>query len=392
MAAGIVTRHARDCRSRDGARCSCSPFYEAWVYLARDRKRVTRSFRDLKEAKGWRADALSAAHKGRLRPPAPKTLREAADEWLDLVESGRLGNRKGEPYKPSTLRGYRRDLEVRILPELGPMRLSDLRRADVQALADELTASGASASSVQNALDPLRVICGRALRRDLIAIDPTEGLELRRPRGRRDRIASPEEASALLEALEPDERALYATALYAGLRRGELRALQWAEIDLEAREIHVRRGWDDEEGEITGKSEAAERTVPIIDRLAAELAAHKLRSRRRGDELVFGRTATDPFVPSTVRSRAHRAWKAGELAEVWKQADPIGLHEARHMFASLMIAAGVNVKALSEFMGHASISITFDIYGHLMPGGVAEARERIDAYLGRPTSGLRRVK
>jgi integrase len=246
----------------------------------------------------------------------------------------------------------------------------------VQDLADRLTAGGASASSVQNCLDPLRVIFGRALRRDLIAVDPTEGLELRRPRGRRDRIAAPEEAAALLAALPDAERALWATAFHVGLRRGELRGLQWADVDLEAREIRVRRGWDDEEGEISGKSDAAMRTVPIIDVLAPELAAHELRTGRRRDELVFGRTAELPFVPSTVRNRARAAWTAAEL-------DPIGLHEARHTFASTMIAAGVNMKALSEFMGHASIKMTMDVYGHLMPGGIAEARERIDSYLGR---------
>ena len=70
------------------------------------------------------------------------------------------------------------------------------------------------------------------------------------------------------------------------------------------------------------------------------------------------------------------AWKAAELT-------PIGLHEARHTFAPLMIAAGVNARALSTYMGHASVSITFDRYGHLMPGSVSEAAGMLDAYLAR---------
>jgi integrase len=128
----------------------------------------------------------------------------------------------------------------------------------------------------------------------------------------------------------------------------------------------------------------------MISRLSTELAAHELRTGRRGDDLVFGRTATLPFYPSTVRSRAHRAW-TDALVKKWGQAEPIGLHEARHTFASVMIAAGVNAKALSEFMGHASIAITFNVYGHLMPGGVAEARDRIDKYLdgSAPSRGKR---
>lgn len=258
-----------------------------------------------------------------------------------------------------------------------------------------MTASGLSASTVQNSLDPLRVIYRRAIRRDLVSTDPTKELELRRPSGRRERIASPDEARTLLDALPVEDRALWATALYGGLRRGELRALRWSDIDLEGRVIRVERGWDQEEGEQDGKSKAARRTVPIIGRLAPILAAHKLATGRDGDALVFGAEAERSFDPSTIRRRALAAWgwrqgpnpkkRGGPRTVLLRTRDdalePIGLHEARHTFASLMIAAGCNAKALSKIMGHATIGITFDTYGHLMRGGEDEARERVDLYL-----------
>ncbi len=128
------------------------------------------------------------------------------------------------------------------------------------------------------------------------------------------------------------------------------------------------------EGEQDGKSAAADRCVPILELLAPELAAHKLRTRGDGDALVFGRTATDIFIPSTVRSRALKAWEKAKL-------QPIGLHEARHTCASILIAAGVNAKALSVIMGHATISMTFDVYGHMMPGGLEAAAATANAYL-----------
>lgn len=93
----------------------------------------------------------------------------------------------------------------------------------------------------------------------------------------------------------------------------------------------------------------------------------------RGDDLAFGRTPVSPFVASTVRSRARRAWLP--------KLEPIGLHECRHTFASLLIDAGANAKAIQEFMGHATIQMTFDRYGHLMPGRRDEVRARMDAYL-----------
>jgi integrase len=89
---------------------------------------------------------------------------------------------------------------------------------------------------------------------------------------------------------------------------------------------------------------------------------------------VFGRTAEDPFAPPVTDQRAKDAWEAAGL-------QPITLHEARHTFASLLIAAGANAKAVQEFMGHSKIQTTFDTYGHLLPGSHDEVRERMDAYL-----------
>ena len=130
------------------------------------------------------------------------------------------------------------------------------------------------------------------------------------------------------------------------------------------------------EGEQGVKSAAAKRRVPILDVLAPILATHLLRVARSGDDLVFGGTDAAPFVKTTVRERAPKVWDAAGL-------DPIGLHEARHTCASLMIAAGVNPKALSAIMGHATIAMTFDTYGHLMPDGLDEAAMAANAYLAR---------
>jgi integrase len=156
----------------------------------------------------------------------------------------------------------------------------------------------------------VRVIFRRAIRRDEIAIDPTVEIELPAVRGRRERIAGRAEAAALIDALPEAERALWATALYAGLRRGELRGLRWSDVDLAAAPalIHVRRTWDDAEGEVDVKTEAGFRTVPLTGRLRALVVEHGLTTRRGGDDLVFGRTASDPFTPTTVRTRALTAW------------------------------------------------------------------------------------
>jgi integrase len=129
---------------------------------------------------------------------------------------------------------------------------------------------------------------------------------------------------------------------------------------------------DPREGLIEPKSRAGKRAVPIPRVLSAELARHRLATGSSG--LTFGRAPDTPFQPTTINNRAARAWEAAGP-------QPITLHEARHTYASMMIAAGVNAKALSTYMGHAGVAITYDRYGHLMPGNEAEAAVLLDTYL-----------
>jgi integrase len=240
---------------------------------------------------------------------------------------------------------------------------------------------GLNASTIRNALLPLRAVYRQALSLDEVAVNPTQGLRLPAVRGTRDRFASPEEAASLVEALEPQDRALWATAMYAGLRMGELQALEWSDVDLASGVIRVKRSWDKKAGPLEPKSRAGRRAVPVAAALRDHLTEHRMTSRARGG-LVFGRSPDLPFDPSTINARARRAWGRAEL-------EPITLHECRHTFASLMIAAGVNAKALSSYLGHASITITLDRYGHLMPGSEDEAAGLLDAYLERTNTQAR---
>ncbi len=122
----------------------------------------------------WRDDKLGATRRGELRAPTATTVRVAAETFMEGAKAKTIPTASGDEYKPATLRGYRVSLNKRILPALGSKRLSDVRRADVQELADRLTAEGLSASTVQNTLDPLRAIYRRAIRRDEgVTVNPT---------------------------------------------------------------------------------------------------------------------------------------------------------------------------------------------------------------------------
>jgi integrase len=381
MAEGIEVRHARSCASRDGKRCNCEPGYRVAAYDAISKRKVSKTFRTLGEARRWRATAQTQAAKGVRLAGTSQTLRASAEAFVDGIASGAVRTKAGDRYKPSVVREYERSLRLHVLPTLGGAKLSKVQRRDVQRLADELLASGAEPSTIRNALKPLQVIYRRAIEDGDLAVNPCERLRLPAARGRRERIASPSEAAALIATLRSEDRALWGCAFYAWLRRGELRALLWDDVDLADGLIRVERSMSGH-GETGGpKSRAGRRGVPIVAALRDLLVEHKLVTRR-DDGLVFGSSALRPFTPTAVRKRALTAWRRAGL-------EPIGLHECRHTFASLLIAAGVNAKAITTYLGHASIQTTFDLYGHLMPGNEDEAVALVDAYLERSDTGRR---
>lgn len=374
-APGVQRRHKRGCAREHGHRCSCMPTYQAQVWSVRDKRQLRRSFTTLDEANAWRHQAHVGIHRGTMRAPSPQTLREAADQWLADANAGIVRTRSGYPYKPSAIRSYRIALRAHILPRLGHHRLSTITRHHIQRIADDLTAQGAAPSTVRNAILPLRAIYRHEHHNDTVSHNPTKKLLLPASRGHRDRVARPQEAADLISALPPRDQALWAMALYAGLRRGELQALRWCDIDLDHNLIHVERSWDRVEGPIGPKSRAGERRVPLTKTLRLRLVSHRLNHpHTEPDHLVFGRSPTRAFIPRTILERARRAWHDAGLA-------PILFHECRHTYAAYMIAAGLNPKALQTYMGHASITITLDRYGHLLPGNETHAANLLDTYL-----------
>jgi integrase len=172
--------------------------------------------------------------------------------------------------------------------------------------------------------------------------------------------------------------------------------MRWSDVDLAAEPavIRVERTWDDTEGEVDVKTEAGHRTVPLTGRLRALVVEHGLTTRRGGDDLVFGRTASDPFTPTTVRTRALTAWGWKRIANpepegsrfVWVKEredalEPLTPHEARHCAASYLIEAGLNDLEVTATIGHCDSRTTKRIYGHLFPDSGATIAAKLDAYL-----------
>ena len=184
-----------------------------------------------------------------------------------------------------------------------------------------------------------------------------------------------------------EQRALWWTAALAGLRRGELRALRWLDVDLAENVIAVERGWDEKEGPVAPKSLKGKRRVPIPASLRLHLLEQKMRTGRDGADLVFGAASDRPFTPTHIRKLALVAWERANVErreEGLPELRPICLHELRHSYVSLMHDAGFSLERIGDYIGHSSTYMT-DRYRHLLEGHEAEAAERFEDYLARAT-------
>jgi integrase len=234
-----------------------------------------------------------------------------------------------------------------------------------------------SASKVRNVITALKVVYRRELEHDDLAVNPTTNLRLPEGGNPREWDASPEEALAVLEALGEDEKPVYATALLAGLRRGELRALRVPDVhsleDDGEGWISVERSWDDREGEVDSKSKAGVRLTLLCETLRSILAEHVRRAGRSGDDLIFGKSDRVPFIPWTVAAHGDEAWTEAKLERVT-------LHQCRHGFDSFLDAAGISEARADRYMGHAQTSVG-DLYRHRLRGQLAEDAARLEEYL-----------
>jgi hypothetical protein len=203
--AQIEVVHQSRCPHK-GSRCRCKPSYRVQVWDGSTKRFHRRTFKGYPEAKTWRDDVRIAIRNGTLRPRSKPTVGEAAAALLERMKDGSVLDRSGKVYKPSTCRSYKTAVRKYLDEDpLARMAVSAVRRSHVQDYVDRLRKRGLSPRTIANKLDPLRVIFRRAMKRDEIAVDPTDGLELPAVRGRRERIADRSEAATLIAAAPDGE-------------------------------------------------------------------------------------------------------------------------------------------------------------------------------------------
>jgi integrase len=258
---------------------------------------------------------------------------------------------------PSTLTTYRNLAAYYVIPAVGPKRLDKMTPADLTAMTSGLLKAGKSARTAQAAHKLLSQALKAAVRQGVLASNPAERVDAPAPRRKAlQTVTAPEARKLLAAAQEAPHGTLWTLALTSGLRQGEILALRWADVDLEAGVVHVR----------AGKTARSRRTVPLT-----QAALDALAPAGAPAELVFASGAGTPINPRNLL----RAWHEFSLAVLGRRTP---FHSLRHSAATLMLSQGVPLRTISDMLGHSSISITSDVYVETLDALKADAARRMD--------------
>jgi integrase len=358
-------------RTRDGEQ------HETWVadYHANG-KRHLKTFARRKDAEAFHDQTRTAVRQGTHTPESTSiTVAQACADWLVFVA--------GEGRERSTLQQYRQHVDLHIVPRLGREKLAKLTTPRIERFRDDLLDKDSkdklSRAMARKVLTSLKSILKDAKRRGNVA--QNAALDVKITATRREHklevgrdIPSREEIKGLVDHVNGRRRPLVLTAIFAGLRLSELRGLRWEDVDLKRGELHVRQRADRWGRVGLPKSAKGRRTIPIGPFLLNTLKEWKLACPPSEFGLVF---------PTSTGRVEHQSNLMRDLANLMIAAglkDKVGRpkyswHSLRHFYASWCINrkadGGLELPArvVQDRLGHSSIMMTLDRYGHMFPRG-----------------------
>ncbi len=316
------------------------------------------------------------------------TLKEYSDRWLEQYAEMHL--------KPSTVASYRQLLRLFVLPKFGQMKLKSIERDQIKSWLADMSHQSLSKNTLRLMLATLRVILNHAIEDHLIDRNPADKLGRFAKTDKPKREASAmtrEEAQQFLQAvleLSPAYYPLFLVSLRAGLRRGELIALRWGDIQFGADEndsnryLLVQRNYV--HGQFTTPKSKKSRRVDLSKQLRQILL--QIRDARLVDAYAVGKAtiADDLVFPSRVGTvldpdNLYHYHFLPALAKAGLR--KFRLHDLRHTYGSLLIQSGASLAYVKEQMGHSSIQVTADVYGHLIPGANVSWVDGLDSELAK---------
>jgi len=320
-----------------------------------------------------------------------QTVAQYLDHWLEHTLKAKAKARSFESFSTIT--------RLHIKPSLGRIQLHKLAPQHIQKLLDEKSKAGLAPQTVTNIRTVLRSALTQAMKWSLVSRNSAALVNAPRIPHKRIEPLDPEHARKLLETARGGRyEAIYVVALTLGMRRGEVLGLRWSDVDFDGRAIRVNqsmqrlstgssdKGKKSELQATETKTDGSRRTIALPASVERALRAH--RARQAQDRLVAGMSWKDQDLVFTNRSgRAiepillHRDYKV--LLQKACLPTTLRFHDLRHSAASLLLAQGVHPRAIMELLGHSSITVTMNVYGHVMPAMMRDAADKMDAILGR---------
>lgn len=337
-----------------------------------------------KEAIKERARLVTEQSQGNYLEPSKTTVAQFFDRWLEHMAS---------QVSPRTHVRYRELAQKNILPLIGGVMLTALRPAMIsQAYAKALTEGrrngkgGLSPQTVTHMHRVLKQAIGQAVKWEILNRNPVDAVDppksVRAPMQTYDL----DQTAELIEAMRPTRMFVPTLlAVLCGMRRGEIAALTWKNVDLVNGELSVVVSAEQIKTQVRYKlpKSGKGRIIALSASLVDELRAHRLRQaeellrfgvRLVDDTFVVAQMDGTPLQPDTLTQDWFRKLEGTKLPR-------IRFHDLRHAHATHMLANGVHPKVASERLGHSRIGITLDLYSHVLPGMDADAAERVDAAL-----------
>ena len=340
-----------------------------WIFVHANGQIRSKKIGDRKAAESVASELRKRLKAGELQlSQEPATLprfSDYADDYLNRYAKTAL--------KFTTWKGYETIIKIHLLPVWRHKRLDQIKRADVKRLLLAKQQDGLARGTVENIKALVSGIFTQAYEDELLPVNPALrlGKYLRKDDRRRHiRPFTRDQSAEFLHVARdryPDHYPLFLTAFRTGMRMGELLGLKWEDVDFETCTIEIRRSYS--HGHWSTPKSHKSRTVDMSDQLRAVLAAHRQRAT---GELLFPNAEGKPLCGDNFRKRVFK--RALEAAGVPK----IRFHDIRHTFASLLLAQGESIYYVKEQMGHASITTTVDVYGHMVPGANREAVNKLD--------------
>ena len=342
-----------------------------------NRKRKTFYGKTRKEVQEKLRVALNEQKQGILSTGPQQSMKQFLEQWLEEVHKPTI--------RIGTYKGYRRYLDKHVLPVLGHVMIQKLTPQQIQAFYTRKQQEGLSAKSIINIHGMLHKALDHAIRWGLVPRNVCDAVSLpKRTRHEIQPLTDKQARQLLVAASGHSLEGLLTLAVTTGMREGELLALKWQDINFEARSLHIRHsmGYIPGKGylEFEPKTSKSRRKVVLPPFVCEALKQHRMRqlearlkagTRWQDLDLVFCNKYGGYLDPAHLRQRFDKLLREARLPDV-------RFHDLRHSAATILLSLGVPAKVVQEILGHSLISMTMDIYSHVLPDMQQEAMDKMN--------------